>query len=201
MPVYLSWYLRFRVSGWSPSVNIPYLPLPSHYPSLDHPNDISEEYKLWSTFLHPPLTSLLLCPNTLLRVFLPQTALWSSGESSWLQIQRSEFDSRRYQIFWEIVGLERGPLSLVRIIEELYQGNSGSGRRRADHVTPSIRKIDTNFADKRRSLGRYSSLADYRPRSFCISPTRSQSLSSTLFRYQSVLHRKENFEIVPYSGY
>jgi hypothetical protein len=29
------------------------------------------------------------------------------------------FDSRRYQIFWEIVGLERGPLSLVRIIEEL----------------------------------------------------------------------------------
>jgi hypothetical protein len=25
------------------------------------------------------------------------------------------------------VGLERGPLSLVRIIEELFQGNSGSG--------------------------------------------------------------------------
>ena len=29
------------------------------------------------------------------------------------------FDSRRYQIFWVIVGLERGPLSLVRSIEEL----------------------------------------------------------------------------------
>jgi hypothetical protein len=28
-------------------------------------------------------------------------------------------DSRRYQIFWEAVGLERGPLSLVRITEEL----------------------------------------------------------------------------------
>jgi hypothetical protein len=27
------------------------------------------------------------------------------------------FDSRRYQIFWEVVGVERGPLSLVRIIE------------------------------------------------------------------------------------
>jgi hypothetical protein len=27
------------------------------------------------------------------------------------------FDSRRYQIFCEVVGLERGPLSLVRIIE------------------------------------------------------------------------------------
>jgi hypothetical protein len=28
-----------------------------------------------------------------------------------------EFDSRRSQIFWEIMGLERGPLSLVRIID------------------------------------------------------------------------------------
>jgi hypothetical protein len=39
--------------------------------------------------------------------------LWSSGKSSWLQIQRSGFDSRCYQIFWEVVGLERGSLSLV----------------------------------------------------------------------------------------
>jgi hypothetical protein len=31
------------------------------------------------------------------------------------------FDSRHYQIFWEIVGLERGPVSLVRIIEELLE--------------------------------------------------------------------------------
>jgi hypothetical protein len=31
------------------------------------------------------------------------------------------FDSRFYQIFWEVVGLERGPLSLVRIIEELLE--------------------------------------------------------------------------------
>jgi hypothetical protein len=31
------------------------------------------------------------------------------------------FDSRRYQIFWEVVGLERGPLSLVRIIQELLK--------------------------------------------------------------------------------
>jgi hypothetical protein len=43
--------------------------------------------------------------------------LWSSGQSSWLQIQRSGVDSRRYQIFWEVVGLERGPLSLVSTIE------------------------------------------------------------------------------------
>jgi hypothetical protein len=31
------------------------------------------------------------------------------------------FDSRLYQIFWEVVGVERGPLSLVRIIEELLE--------------------------------------------------------------------------------
>ena len=31
------------------------------------------------------------------------------------------FDSRRYQIFWVVVALERGPLSLVRSIEELLE--------------------------------------------------------------------------------
>jgi len=30
-------------------------------------------------------------------------------------------DSRRYQIFWVVVGLERGPLSLVSSIEELLE--------------------------------------------------------------------------------
>jgi hypothetical protein len=53
--------------------------------------------------------------------------LWSSDQSSWLQIQWSGFDSRRYQIFSEVVGLEWSPLSLVRITEEQFQGNSGSG--------------------------------------------------------------------------
>jgi hypothetical protein len=33
------------------------------------------------------------------------------------------FDSRHYQIFWDVVGLERGPLSLVSIIEELLGRN------------------------------------------------------------------------------
>jgi hypothetical protein len=45
--------------------------------------------------------------------------LWSSGLNSSLQIQLSGFDSRRYQMFWELVGLERGPLSLVSKTEEL----------------------------------------------------------------------------------
>jgi hypothetical protein len=45
--------------------------------------------------------------------------VWSSGHSSWLQIQRSGFDSRRYQILRGVVGLERGPLSLGSTTEEL----------------------------------------------------------------------------------
>jgi hypothetical protein len=59
-------------------------------------------------------------------------------------------DSRRYWIFWEVVGLERGPLCLVSITEELLEWKSnGSGSRKprltvvgircADHATPSIR--------------------------------------------------------------
>jgi hypothetical protein len=60
--------------------------------------------------------------------------LWSSGQSSWLQIQRSGFDFRRYQIFWEVVGLERGPLSLVSTIEELLgRKSSGSGLENRDY--------------------------------------------------------------------
>jgi hypothetical protein len=81
------------------------------------------------------------------------------------------FDSRRYQIVSEVVDLERGPLSLVRITEELLDWKSssyGSGKSRitgvlircADYATPSISKFGTNFADIRRSLGPYSSLAN-----------------------------------------
>jgi hypothetical protein len=36
------------------------------------------------------------------------------------------FDSRRYQSFWEVVGLEWGPLSLVSTTEELLGRNSSS---------------------------------------------------------------------------
>jgi hypothetical protein len=53
--------------------------------------------------------------------------------------------------FWEIMVLERGPLSHLRIIEELLEWkNNGSGYRKprltavgircGDHATPSIRK-------------------------------------------------------------
>jgi hypothetical protein len=60
--------------------------------------------------------------------------LWSSGQSSWLQIQRPRFDSRCYQIFWEIVGLKRGLISLMSTIEELVERkSSGSGLESPEH--------------------------------------------------------------------
>jgi hypothetical protein len=43
------------------------------------------------------------------------------------------FDSRPYQIFWEVRGVERGLLSLVRTSEELLEGKSnGSGLENRD---------------------------------------------------------------------
>jgi hypothetical protein len=44
--------------------------------------------------------------------------LWSSDQNSWLQIRRPGFDSRHYQKK-KVVGLERGPISLVGTTEEL----------------------------------------------------------------------------------
>jgi hypothetical protein len=50
--------------------------------------------------------------------------LWSTSQSFWLQIQWPEFGSRRYKIFREVVGLKRGPLSLVNTTEELLERKS-----------------------------------------------------------------------------
>jgi hypothetical protein len=91
--------------------------------------------------------------------------------TSWLQIQSSGFDSRRYQIFWEVVGLQRGPLSLVSTIEELLgRKSSGSGlesreygrgdQSRWPRDTLYPLKLALASPDKQRSLDRYSSLSD-----------------------------------------
>jgi hypothetical protein len=80
--------------------------------------------------------------------------LWSSGQSSWLHIRRPGFESLHYQKK-KVVGLERGPLSLVGTTEELLDRkvaapvkttqNTAVGIRHADHVAPSIRKSWQSF--------------------------------------------------------
>jgi hypothetical protein len=52
--------------------------------------------------------------------------LSSSGQSSWLQSQRSGLDSQSYHISWEVLGLERGPLNLVSTTEDQF------GRKSSD---------------------------------------------------------------------
>jgi hypothetical protein len=59
------------------------------------------------------------------------------------------FNSQHYQIFWVVVGLESGPLSLVSTIEELFEKVVTSVYKTenmameiccTDHITLSIRK-------------------------------------------------------------
>jgi hypothetical protein len=89
--------------------------------------------------------------GAILPFWLPRPPLWFSGQSSRLQILRSRFRFSVLQDFLKSsVGLERGPLSLVRITEELLEWESsgsgqenrinGQGIRWADQATPSIRK-------------------------------------------------------------
>jgi hypothetical protein len=85
--------------------------------------------------------------------------LWPSSQSSWLQIQSSGFDFRHYQIFWEIVGLER---------ELLGRKSSGSGLKSREYgLRDPSRWPRGNLYPRKLALtsptscGRYSSLADY----------------------------------------
>jgi hypothetical protein len=45
------------------------------------------------------------------------------------------FDSRRYKVFWEIVGLEWGSPNLVRITEKLHEWKSSGSRCRKSRLT------------------------------------------------------------------
>jgi hypothetical protein len=56
--------------------------------------------------------------NIYMDMYGKRPPLWSSGQSSWLQIRRPGFDSRHYHEK-KVVGLERGPLSLAYTTEVL----------------------------------------------------------------------------------
>jgi hypothetical protein len=96
--------------------------------------------------------------------------LWCSGQSSWLQTQRSVFDSSSYQIFWVVLGLEQGPPSLVisigeknREIEITIEITAVGDPPRWLRDTPLSTKVVTNYAGKRRSLGRLYFARGLRP--------------------------------------
>jgi hypothetical protein len=144
---------------------------------LKHPNYSSAHCAsvfttaLQKRALHITVGPQFEAPHAIVHRSLTRGFSCLSGQSSWLQIQMSGLDSRRYQIFWEALGLQRGPFSLVSTIEKLLEiKSSGSGLkcentavgiRHADDVAPFTRKkVGTNFGDKRWTLGRYSSLAD-----------------------------------------
>jgi hypothetical protein len=128
----------------------------------------------WSKFLATERRYIMFPVRYELNLYMicrrSRPPLWSSSQTSWRKTQRSGFYSLRYQIFW-IVGLERGPLSLVSTTEELLgRKSSGSvleireyGCRdqplwlRDTHLSA---KVGTIFADTRRALGLHSSLAD-----------------------------------------
>jgi hypothetical protein len=72
---------------------------------------------------------------------------------SWLQIQRFAFDSRRYQIFWEVVELQRGWLGLVSTNEELRGRNiSGSGLENRDYGSREFAALTTRQPSIREKL-------------------------------------------------
>jgi hypothetical protein len=124
--------------------------------------------------------------------------LWSSGQSSWLQMQRSWFEPRRCQIFWEVVCLERGPLSLVSTIELLGRKSSGSclENREYGHRDPTRWPRGTLYPQKLaltsptsgvRSIGIVRSQTQATKEFFLLSLLRVLCLLTAVSRHNSAL--------------
>ena len=97
---------------------------------------------------------------------------WSSGQSFWLQIQRSRVRSLALPDFLSSSGSGTGSTQPREVKLRSYLNNKSSGSRFrkqrltamgtrcANHVTPLYPQVGTNFAYRRRPLCRYGSLAD-----------------------------------------
>jgi hypothetical protein len=104
--------------------------------------------------------------NTMISFLRPP--LWSSGQSFWLQIQRFQVRSPALPDFLgSKVSTQprednRGATRMKKYLLRYRKPRLTTvGIRCADHATSSNQQnVSTNFAEKRRSLGRYSSLAD-----------------------------------------
>jgi hypothetical protein len=109
--------------------------------------DVSFSYM--QTFCSELISSPFVEPDISIALVSEIPPLWSSDQSSWIQIRRPGFDSRHYQKK-KVMGLERGPISLVSTTEELLDRkvaapvykteNMTVGISHADHVAPSISK-------------------------------------------------------------
>jgi hypothetical protein len=125
---------------------------------------------LWTVF-YISHKAVLFGNMYLIVIMFMWPTLWSSGQSSWLQTQGTTFVSWCFQIFWVAVGLKQGPLSLMRINEELLEiKSSGSclenwdlwpwGFHCTEYVAPlSLQKLALKFANQWWLLSQYSLLA------------------------------------------
>jgi hypothetical protein len=122
---------------------------PAHDPLQSHQRSLALQPRPSYSLLHGNFAASRLLfitrrSETHKTKFLFNGQVWTTSMVWWSEFLATDpevgFDSRCYQIFWERVGLERGPLSLVSTTEELLERNSsGSGleTREYDHRDPS----------------------------------------------------------------
>jgi hypothetical protein len=135
----------------------------------------------------------LLFASVVLFSFLFTDRLSSLVVSFWLQIQRSGFVSRRYQIFWEVVGLERGPLSLVSITEEvLGRKSSGSGIENWDYGRRGSAQLTTRHLSIRRKLALTLPTSGIRSVGIVRSQTQATKFVSVCFYSAHVLVKRKH---------
>jgi hypothetical protein len=145
------------------------------YARNDHIKILNTLYEYNEVYLNntecPRKNSGALVINIYSLLWHKRPPLWSSGQSFWLQIQRSWSSipgvSRFSEKQWVWNGVHSASWRQLRsYLEEIVTApvkkieTNDREIRCADHATPSIRKNWHYFANKRMSLGRYSSLAD-----------------------------------------